>query len=133
MRSGGIFDLESKQARVDDLDRQSNHTEFWTDATRAQKMLKEKGQLERTIGVWRGLAEMRDEIATLLELAVEAEDDDVANEARELIATLEQKLKALETRRLLSQEHDQMDAIVEINPGAGGTDAADWAQMLMRR
>lgn len=60
------------------------------------------------------------------------EDQETAQEARDTLAVLEERLRALETRRLLSGEHDAMDAIIEINPGEGGTDAADWAEMLLR-
>lgn len=81
---------------------------------------------------WEALAELRDDILTLLELAEELEDADTAAEAAQKLTSLEERIRSLETRRLLSEEEDQMDAIVEINAGAGGTDAADWAEMLVR-
>lgn len=95
-------------------------------------MLKEKGGLERVLKDWEALAEQRDDIKTLVELANEMEDDDTAAEAREVLGVLERKLEALEIRRLLSDEGDELNTIVEINSGAGGTDAADWASMLVR-
>lgn len=76
--------------------------------------------------------ELRDDIVTLLELAEEMDDDDTAAEARQSLEQLAGRLQRLETQRLLSEEQDNMDAIVEIHPGAGGTDAADWADMLFR-
>ena len=132
MRSGGIFDIATKQSRVADLDRQAEMPEFWNDNARAQVILKEKGQVERTVNDFRSLVEMRDEVFTLLELAEEAEDQGTANEASRLIETLDTNVRSLETRRMLSEEHDALNAIVEINSGAGGTDACDWAQMLLR-
>jgi peptide chain release factor 2 len=131
-RYGGIFDLPSKKLRLQDLEAQSALPEFWEDQKMAQKSLKEKGGLERFVRDWDGLAEQRDDVATLIELAEELDDDDTAQEARDALAILEKAVSALETRRLLSGEHDQLDAIVEINAGAGGTDAADWADMLVR-
>jgi peptide chain release factor 2 len=106
--------------------------EFWTDSARAQKVLKEKGGVERTVKDWTKLAEMRDEANTLLDLADEAQDQATADEAATLLERIEAAVKSLETRRLLSEEQDPLGAIVEINSGAGGTDAQDWAQMLMR-
>ncbi len=88
--------------------------------------------MERIVKDWDSLKEQVDDIATLLEMAVEMEDDETAEEAMGLITELNKDLASLETRRLLSGEQDRMDAIIEINPGAGGTDAADWAEILLR-
>jgi peptide chain release factor 2 len=129
---GGIFDVEGKQLRIEDLDRQAALPQFWTDQAKAQQILREKGQVERTVRDWRRLADLRDEATTLLDLAEEAQDDATANEAKAIIDRMDAEVKSLETRRLLSEEQDSMGAIVEINAGAGGTDAQDWAQMLMR-
>jgi peptide chain release factor 2 len=107
-------------------------TEFWLDNTKAQQVLKEKGQVERTINDFARLTEMRDEVSTLLDLADEMHDQDTANEAAALLDQLEANVRSLESRRLLSEEHDSLSAIVEVNSGAGGTDACDWAQMLLR-
>jgi peptide chain release factor 2 len=105
---------------------------FWEDQARAQQVLKEKGLIERIVKDYEALSELRDDIATLLELAEEMGDDDTADEARGKLPTLEARVREMETRRLLSEEQDGMDAIVEFNPGAGGVDAADWAEMLFR-
>ncbi|MCB9690478.1 MAG: peptide chain release factor 2 [Alphaproteobacteria bacterium] len=128
----GHLDVQGKKRVIDDLERQSATPGFWDDNERAQKVLKDKGQIERIVKDWEGLAELRDDILTLLELAEEMEDPDTAQEAADKLVVLESKIRALETRRLLSAEEDAMDAIIEINAGAGGTDAADWADMLMR-
>ncbi len=131
-RSGGIFDISGKQARAEDLDRQAAMPGFWDDNARAQEVLKEKGQIERTVSEWTALAGLRDDVATLLELAEEMADDDSLVEAQEQLEKLETSLQRLEVRRLLSADEDAMDAIIEINAGAGGIDAADWAEMLLR-
>lgn len=132
MPFGGIFDVEGKRNRVNDLDQQSAMPGFWDDQAAAQKILKEKGILERVVKDWEQISETRDDIATLIELASEMEDSETASEARSQLPDLDAAVRALETRRLLSEEHDSMDAIVEFNPGAGGIDAADWADMLLR-
>jgi peptide chain release factor 2 len=73
-----------------------------------------------------------DEIETLIELAEEAHDEETAEEARAGLKRMEDALRGVETKRLLSCPNDELNAIVEINAGAGGTDAADWAQILTR-
>ncbi len=95
-------------------------------------MQKEKGGLERIVKDMEATAAMRGDIMALIELAEELEDEDSAVEAAALLTTLATKLHMLETQRLLAEEQDEMDAIVEIHPGAGGTDAADWADQLVR-
>lgn len=106
--------------------------EFWLDAAAAQKILKAKGQVERTVNDWTEVKGLSDDVVTLCDLSEELDDEDSAKEARVALAQLEKKLDGLETRRLLSSESDNLDAMVEINAGAGGVDAADWAGMLMR-
>lgn len=132
MSSGGIFDVERKRAQIADLDKQAEMPGFWDDNDRAQRVLKDKGGLERVVRDWDQLARNRDDIATLLDLAEELDDLESADEAAAQLVILENRVKALETRRLLSDEHDENDCIVEINAGAGGTDAADWAGILVR-
>jgi len=131
-RSGGIFDIEGTRRKVEDLEQQSTLTSFWEDNSRAQRVLKEKGQLERVLKDYDGLVEGKDDVLTLLELSQEMDDDETGDEARALYLKILEDVRGLETRRLLSAEEDAMNAIVEINAGAGGTDAADWAEMLLR-
>jgi peptide chain release factor 2 len=106
--------------------------EFWEDQALAQRMLKVKGALERVLRDWDRLSAQVEDVGALIELAEEAGDDATAAEAQTALTAVETALTALETRRLLSGEQDALDAIVEINAGAGGTDAADWAEMLLR-
>jgi peptide chain release factor 2 len=84
------------------------------------------------ISDWEALARLRDDVMTLIELGEEASDPSLEREVDGQLQSLEDQLRGLETRRMLSAEEDRMDAILEINAGAGGTDAADWAEMLLR-
>jgi peptide chain release factor 2 len=95
-------------------------------------VLKEKGQLERIVEDWHQLSRLKDDIATLIELGEEAGDASIEGEVAPQLDQFEEKLRALETKRMLAAEEDRMDAIIEINAGAGGTDAADWAGLLLR-
>ncbi len=107
-------------------------SEFWDDPKAAQKALRDKGVIERTVRDWVQVADLRDEVETLLELALEANDPATAKEAGVRLAELDKLVHTLETRRLMPEPEDENDAIIEINSGAGGTDAQDWAGMLMR-
>ncbi|MEM6928571.1 MAG: peptide chain release factor 2 [Myxococcota bacterium] len=129
---GGIFDIGRKAEVSDDLERQASMPGFWDDNDRAQKVLKEKGQLERVVNQWRALKTQADDITTLIELGEEMDDQDSLVEAQDALETLSGALDKLETQRLLSEEQDSMDAIIEINAGEGGIDAADWADILRR-
>ncbi|MBN2799406.1 MAG: peptide chain release factor 2 [Deltaproteobacteria bacterium] len=124
--------IAARAARVHDLEEVSALPAFWDDQTRAQATLKEKGQLERTLNDYRDLVELGEEIQTLMELAEEEDDPGMIREARDAVGRLELGIEALETRRLFSEAEDLNDAIMEVNPGAGGTDAQDWAEMLFR-
>ena len=105
---------------------------FWDDRDRAESLLKETKALKSLVERVESLEGKLSDAQTLLELAEEAEDPDSAREAEQIGAALEGALADLEFRRMLSGENDGGGAIVEINAGAGGVDAADWAQMLMR-
>ena len=132
MRFGGIFDIASKRQQLRDLEEQCLSQGFWDDPERAKAVLKDKGGIERVVSDFDGLVTLCEDIETLIELAQESSDADTAKEATEGLEALEEALQVMEIRRLLSDEQDSMDAIVEINAGAGGTDASDWAEMLLR-
>ncbi len=105
---------------------------FWEKPERAQELLQERGVKERAIKQMRDLeARIRDGEA-YLELGDELGEEEVAAELTPLIAALETDLARLELKRMLSGTHDANNAIVSINPGAGGTESQDWAEMLLR-
>jgi len=131
-RSGGIFDLASKQARLSELDRLTADTALWEDPRRAQELLRERPRLSDTLERWTGLEGDAEDAAVLLELAVEAEDEETAAEAREALAGLERGVRSVELERMFSGPHDLDPCFLAVNAGAGGTDAMDWAEMLVR-
>jgi peptide chain release factor 2 len=131
-RSGGIFDVEGKLERIADIDRQASITEFWTDAPKAREILKQKTLLEKTVRLFMESWTRLEDAETLLELADEAGDPSLAEEAGVTMERLEGEIRAMEIRRMLGEEGDEAAAVLEVNAGAGGTDAADWADMLKR-
>ncbi len=130
--SGGIFDVVSKQERVADLERQAGIPEFWNDAAKARGILREKTTLERGIEKFLSVHRKMEDVETLVELADEAEDASLEAEAAASIVDIDAAVRKLETQRMLGEEGDEADAVLEINSGAGGTDANDWAEMLKR-
>lgn len=130
--SGGAFDVEGLRRRAEQLTEASADPSLWDDRERAEALLREKGFVESEIESFDALAADLDDTEALLELAEEADDAETLKEVAEGVARGERGLEEAEVRRLLSGEHDASAAIVSINAGAGGTDACDWAEMLMR-
>jgi peptide chain release factor 2 len=129
---GGTFDLPAKQARLEQLRGQIEDPELWSDRERAQGLLREKSRLERALNFHADAGRRLADAEVLLELAAEEADSDSVEEAARAAGELSSQLDAEELRRMLSGEHDAYDAIVSLNAGAGGTDACDWCEMLLR-
>jgi peptide chain release factor 2 len=131
-RSGGRFDIERKQARVELIERESVQPGFWEDQKRAQQLSKEKSGLELSIAQYEREREKLDDALALYELAEEANDESTRVEARAALSEALAGAGRLELSRMLSGPQDRLNAIVEINAGAGGTESQDWASMLYR-
>jgi peptide chain release factor 2 len=127
-----IFDLDVKISRLNELEKTQQNTEFWSDPDAAKAILKEQKQIAKVVESFQGLTQELDDTSVLLELAREEQDESTLSEVNERLDTLESHLRELEIRRLFSRPEDSGSAIVEIHAGAGGTEAQDWAQMLMR-
>jgi len=130
--SGGVFDSAKLRARLEELERRSSEPDLWEDRDRAEQVLREKAALEREVGIYDELATALEDAEVLLELAAEENDEQTRAEVALRLAAAERELEAAELEQLLGGENDGANAIVSINSGAGGTDACDWAEMLMR-
>jgi peptide chain release factor 2 len=129
---GGVFDLTGLRVRLGELETEMSRPDLWDDREQAEQTSREKTSLERELRLFDQLETALDDVATLLELAEEADDDDTRSEVAEHFHGVEEVLEEAEMRQLLGGEHDRGDVILAINSGAGGTDACDWADMLMR-
>ena len=130
--SGGIFDRPTKQARLEELAKLTEDPEIWNDQARAQKIFKERTDLERQLDGWARLSTDVEEASLMLEMALEEEDEATAAEVAKQLVALRDEIRDMDVQRLLGREGDDASAIVEIHPGAGGLDAQDWGSMLMR-
>jgi peptide chain release factor 2 len=129
---GGIFDIDSKSERVAELEAEIANPDFWNDNERAQDILKERTRLQKLVADWSSASRELEDIQVLIELGEESDDDETLVEVRGLLSALEKKVGQMEFARMLSGDHDVNNAIVSINAGAGGTEAQDWAEMLLR-
>src|SRR5438552_942385 len=132
MRSGGRFDIDRKRARVELIGRESVQPGFWEDQKRAQALSKEKSGLELQLAQYERERQRLEDAVALHELAEEANDESARAEARTAAEEAAQGVERLELSRMLGGQQDHLNAIVEINAGAGGTESQDWAEMLYR-
>ncbi len=127
-----VFDVPALKARQQDLEQLAAQPGFWDDQQNAQKQMRRldevKAQLEKLLQ-WRRAV---DDAEATLELYELEPDDDMLAEAQTGLTKLRSELDRWELERLLSGEYDKEGAVLSINAGAGGTDAQDWAQMLLR-
>ncbi|WP_320670331.1 peptide chain release factor 2 [Patulibacter defluvii] len=116
--------------RVAELEQAMGAGDFWDDQERAAKVSGEHARATRKLQVHDGLASDLDDLEGLLELA--EEDEELAGELVEQLDSVERRLAELEEERLFSGPYDSGDALITVNAGAGGTDAQDWAEMVLR-
>lgn len=129
---GGLFDLPRLHAELEELEQALAQPDFWNDAKTAAKVGRRKAAIERDLQRLRDLEQQYADLEALAELIGEQEDPELEAELRSGLERIEAALDAWQIERLLSGEHDNAPAILSINPGAGGTESQDWAQMLMR-
>jgi peptide chain release factor 2 len=116
--------------RISALEAEMGETGFWDDTERAASVSSEHARLSRRLETFTTLATDVDDLDGLAEMA--AEDDSLQGEVDEQLASVASRLAALEEQRLFSGRYDSGDALVSVNAGAGGTDAQDWAEMVLR-
>ncbi|MDT7602319.1 MAG: peptide chain release factor 2 [Acidobacteriota bacterium] len=128
--SGGFFDVASKREELDSIEAQASAQDFWNDQEAAQKLLQQRSRLERVISRQQAFESSIEDAGVLLEFA--EEDESNLKELRALLERLGREIAEAETEMLLGGEHDALNAICTIHPGAGGTESQDWAEMLLR-
>jgi peptide chain release factor 2 len=127
-----VLDIEGLRGRIEKLEHEASDPHLWDDQARAQRVTSE---LSHTQGELRRVEELRqrlDDLPVMYELAAEEGGADDVADADAEFKKLREDIEAMEVRTLLSGEYDEREALVNIRSGAGGVDAADWAEMLMR-
>ena len=114
------------------LEKEASEPGLWDDADNARAVTTELGQVNEDLDQLSSLAEQLSDAETLNELIEEEGDDSLRPETEELLDQIDRRLRAIELRSLFGGPHDVNDAVAEIHAGAGGTDAQDWAEMMLR-
>jgi peptide chain release factor 2 len=124
--------IDAARTRLGELEQEASKPDLWDDQERARKVNTELARVREDLVVFDGLEERLSEVETLFDLGREEGDDSVEPEVEAGVAALSADLDKLELRALFTGEHDERDAICEVHSGAGGTDAQDWTEMLLR-
>ncbi len=130
--SGGVFDWAPALARLDELNARVEDPRLWNDAEAARALMRERDRLATQVEAVRRLERERADALDFAELAQAEGDEASLEDARAQLAALKEEGARAELEALLSGEADGSDCFVEINSGAGGTESADWAAMLLR-
>jgi len=131
-RSGGIFDYDLKKERLEEVLREQEDPALWNDPEKAQAIGRERVELEGIVLTLDRLASGLIDARDLLDLAVEEADEGTLNDVSAELDSLEKSVADLEFRRMFSGEMDPGNCFIDIQAGAGGTEAQDWASMLFR-
>lgn len=130
--SGGIFDYAGKAERLTEVERELEVPDIWNDPERAQALGRERAQLEQIVDMLRGVGRSLDDAADLLTMAADEGDEASVTEVSRDVDRIEVGIAKLEFQRMFSGEQDPTNAFVDIQAGSGGTEAQDWANMLLR-
>ena len=127
-----LLDITKKEAKIAELHEKTASSDLWSDPVAAQKLLRELKALETLVGSWKKLRAKSEDITVLVDTAIEEKLESAEKELVSDLSLLQSEISALELTTLMAGEYDINNAILTINAGAGGTDAQDWAQILMR-
>ncbi|MDX1704882.1 peptide chain release factor 2 [Pseudidiomarina sp.] len=128
----GYLDYANKVERLEEVTRELEDPKIWDNQERAQSLGKERAALEQIVETLNNLQQGLEDVEGLVDLAVEAEDEETYREAVAELEQLEGQLATLEFRRMFSGEMDESDCYLDIQSGSGGTEAQDWANILLR-
>ena len=129
---GGVFDLDGKRKRVEELNQVTARPDFWNDGEKAQGILKEQAGLKDILESWERYRAGLEEARFFLDLAKDEKSDEALSEAATKVAEVAEGVAGIELSQTLGGPDDRRNAIVSLHPGAGGTEAQDWAEMLLR-
>ena len=129
---GGGFDVESKQKRVEELNQVTAQPDFWNDTEKAQGIIREQSSLKSVIAAWEKHRADLEEARFFLDISKDENSDEALSEAATKVAAVGKEMAQTELTQLLGGPDDRRNAIVTLHPGAGGTEAQDWAEILLR-
>ncbi|HDY7832206.1 TPA: peptide chain release factor 2 [Vibrio vulnificus] len=128
----GYLDYDAKKERLEEVNAELEQPDVWNEPDRAQALGRERASLEAVVETIDQLDQGVDDVEGLLELVIEAEDQETFDEIGPELEALEEKLAGLEFRRMFSGAHDSSDCYIDLQAGSGGTEAQDWTSMMLR-
>ena len=131
-RCGGIFDYDAKRERLEEVNRELENPAVWSDPERAQNLGRERAELEGVVATLNRVEKSLDEAGELHELAREEEDESTLGDLVGQVESVTKELELLEFRRMFAGKMDSHNAFLDVQAGQGGTEAQDWAAMLLR-
>ncbi|HAL08474.1 MULTISPECIES: peptide chain release factor 2 [Mammaliicoccus] len=132
MNIRGSLDLENKETNIQEYEEMMVDPSFWDDQNKAQDIINKNNALKSVVGDFHKLAHQTDDLLTTVELLQEEYDEDMHESLEQDLKTLQSDIDQFELKLLLNGEHDENNAILELHPGAGGTESQDWGSMLLR-
>ena len=129
---GGIFDFDAKHERLEEVVRELESTAIWNHPEQAQALGRERAQLEALVNTLASLTRTIADLAELFELARTEDDQAAITDVTNELALVTRQVEELEFRRMFSGKMDDSNAFLDIQAGSGGTEAQDWAEMLLR-
>ncbi|WP_201781954.1 peptide chain release factor 2 [Pseudobacteroides cellulosolvens] len=129
---GASLDIATMDDEIAELEQKASEPEFWNDLENSQKVLQRLKNVKARVDGYRGLVADLEDIKTLNQLGIEEDDESIISEVSLGIQTLKEKLGKLKLETLLTGQYDKNNAILTLHAGAGGTEAQDWVQMLLR-
>ena len=132
MKFGGVFDVPSLSEKLSELERKSLEPNLWDNPDLAQKVMSEKAEVERKINLYETKKKEAENLMELLELSKTEGDEGLVSDTEKQLEKFVEDLEREKLNLMLNSEADGLSAYLEIHSGAGGTEACDWAQMLLR-
>ncbi len=126
------FDISNLEKELSELELQTNQSDFWNDSKNSSKVLKKITELKNKVNQFKKVESELNNLLEIKNLLLQEEDEELAKELEEGAVNIEQSIQKLEIATLLSGKYDSNNAIVTLHPGAGGTEAQDWVEMLYR-
>jgi peptide chain release factor 2 len=126
------LNIDAREEKLAEVERASEDPDLWSDPEHAQQLMAEMARRRNELQPWRRLASLAEDTTVLAELALEADDEASVPELEHNLTEMRAMLERLHTEALFADPYDVSNAILEINAGAGGTEACDWSEMLGR-
>ncbi|MBZ8174119.1 peptide chain release factor 2 [Staphylococcus delphini] len=128
----GSLDLENKETNIQEYEEMMADPQFWDNQERAQMIIDQNNAIKSVVNNYYEVAETLEEMVATYELLQEEYDDEMKDDLEQEVIGFQTKVDQFELQLLLDGEHDANNAILELHPGAGGTESQDWTNMLLR-